>query len=327
MELVMKKIAQVLALALLATIANQAPAVAADLTFPCGSGGTYSVEATYPYELKGNQNCSGSVTLDGRIRRIAPNAFKDSLITEIIMPADSVQYIGYSAFANTTQLKSIRFSLNLETINFYVFEGSAIENIELPPSINDLDSGAFRGSSVKSIDYCGGGVGYYKWPVEPTCRAIEEEAAATQATQDAKKLTISCIKGGVTKKVRGESPNCPKGYVNPMAKYLTFQAFSKCRLYKKDAPAFNASLSNSGKTLYIQNPYNYDPDRLFVNKPAQVSFDDLDCAFDYMGANDRVRDVYSYKATKGVRTIRWGRITLKFEISFLGLTYYTFTQN
>lgn len=321
---------KILVLALFLGVLNNpfSPAIAnaADTLFPCGSGGTYSVEPTYPYELKGNQNCSGSVTLDGRIRRIAPRAFENSLITEIVMPADSVQYIGPYAFANTTQLKSIRFSLNLETIEYWVFKGSAIENLELPPSINNLDSFAFTESSIKSIDFCGY-VNYYKWPVEPTCRAIEEEAAARQGIQDAKKLTISCVKGNVTKKVKGESPTCPTGYVNPMAKYLTFQAFSKCQLYKKDAPAFNASLSNSGKTLYIQNPYNYDPDRLFGNKPAQVSFQDLDCAFDYMGANDRARDVYSYKASKGVRTIRWGKITLKFETSVFGLTYYTFTQN
>jgi len=322
---------KILVLALFLGVFNNpfSPAIsnAADTLYPCGSGGTYSVEPTYPYELTGNQNCSGSITLQGNIRRIAPRAFENSLITEIIMPAESVEDIGWYAFANTTQLKSIRFSLNLETIDSYVFQGSAIENIELPSSINRLDIWAFKDSSIKSIDYCGSGVGYYKWPVEPTCRAIEEEAAAKQATQDAKKLTISCVKGGVTKKVRGESPNCPKGYVNPMAKYLTFQAFSKCQLYKKDAPAFNATLSNSGKTLIIQNPYNYDPNRLFGDKPAQVSFDDLDCAFDYMGANDRVRDVYSYKASKGVRTIRWGRITLKFEVGVFGLTYYTFTQS
>ena len=322
----MNRIVKLLALSLLVLSANQAPASAADLVFPCGSGGTYSVEPTYPYKLISNQNCSGSVTLESRIREIAPRAFENSLITEIVMPADSVEDIGYLAFANTTQLKSIRFSLNLETIASWVFRGSAIENLELPPSINSLDSLAFSESSIKSIDFCGY-VSYYKWPVETTCRAIEEEAAAKQAVQDAKKLTISCVKGNVTKKVRGESPTCPKGYINPMAKYLTFQAFSKCQLYKKDAPAFNASLSNSGKTLYIQNPYNYDPSRLFGDKPAQVSFQDLDCAFDYMGANDRVRDVYSYKASKGVRTIRWGRITLKFETSFFGLTYYTFTQN
>jgi hypothetical protein len=294
---------KILVLALFLGVFNNpfSPAIsnAADTLYPCGSGGTYSVEPTYPYELTGNQNCSGSVTLQGNIRRIAPRAFENSLITEIIMPAESVEDIGWYAFANTTQLKSIRFSLNLETIDSYVFQGSAIENIELPSSINRLDIWAFKDSSIKSIDYCGSGVGYYKWPVEPTCRAIEEEAAAKQATQDAKKLTISCVKGGVT----------------------------KCQLYKKDAPGFNATLSNSGKTLIIQNPYNYDPNRLFGDKPAQVSFDDLDCAFDYMGANDRVRDVYSYKASKGVRTIRWGRITLKFEVGVFGLTYYTFTQS
>ena len=325
MESVMKKIVQLLALTLLAMCANHAPAAAADQIFPCGAGGTYFV-TTFNSKIAGHNNCSGSVTVDASVLGIGMEAFKGSLITEVFIP-DTVKVIDFGAFSDTPQLKTIRFPSNLEEIPNWIFDRSAIQEIEIPSSVRELGFYAFQESNIKKYYFCGPLWIGRELPIPPICKEDIDAAAAIQAKQDAKKLTISCVKGSVTKKVRGESPNCPKGYINPMAKYLTFQAFSKCQLYKKDAPEFNASLSNSGKTLYIKNPYNYDPNRLFGDKPAQVSFQDLDCAFDYMGANERVRDVYSYRASKGVRTIRWGRITLKFETPFFGLTYYTFTQN
>ena len=156
--------------------------------------------------------------------------------------------------------------------------------------------------------------------------AIQAEEDAIQASQDAKQLTITCKKGSTTKKIRGESPKCPKGYINTIGHLLTFKAFSECQLYKKDATLFGAGLINSGKTLIIENPNNWEGSVIQSNKVNRVTWSDLDCAFDYMGASERVRDVYNYKATKGVRTIRWGKITLQFEEGFFG-TSYTFRQS
>ena len=156
--------------------------------------------------------------------------------------------------------------------------------------------------------------------------AIQAEEDRIQAIQDAKQLTITCKKGSTTKKIRGESPKCPKGYVNSIGNLLTFKAFSECQLYKKDATLFGAGLIDSGKTLIIENPNNWEGAVIQSNKFNRVTWSDLDCAFDYMGASERVRDVYNYKAANGVRTIRWGKITLKFEEGFFG-TVYTFRQS
>jgi len=327
----MKKIVIILATCLVAICTFQNQAVAADTTFPCGSGGTYSASpgsATGSVVINSHQNCAGSVTIDKSITRIGFKAFEGSLITDIFIP-DTVKYIDAWAFKNTMKLTKVRFPEYLYEIPEYIFEGSSIQEVKIPTSTGDILFSSFRGSNIKNFDYCGSETIYdgNSKSITPICQESIDAAAATQAIQDAKKLTISCVKGGVTKKVRGESPVCPKGYVNPWAKYLTFQAFSKCQLYKKDAPMFGAGLINSGKTLIIENPYVYRPGELFGDKPAQVSFQDLDCAFDYLGANDRVRDVYSYKSVKGVRTIRWGKITLRFEEGFFGLTTYSFQQS
>jgi membrane protein involved in colicin uptake len=75
------------------------------------------------------------------------------------------------------------------------------------------------------------------------------DRAAVQATQDAKKLTITCKKGSSTKKITGESPVCPSGYTNSLAKFLTFQAYSKCKLYQKDSSFSAIALLDAGKTL------------------------------------------------------------------------------
>jgi len=268
------------------------------------------------------------VIVDKSVTRIGLSAFEESLITEIYIP-DNVEYIDSWAFKNTTQLKKVRFPEYLYEIPAYIFEGSAIEEIKIPTSTRDVVFYAFRGSVIKKFDYCGPKVLYdnNSKSVTPICQENIDAAADVQRKLDAKKLTINCVKGGVTKKVRGDPPVCPKGYVNPLAKYLTFQAYSKCQLYKKDAPVYGAGLINSGKTLVIENPYVYRQGELFGDKPEQVNYQDLDCAFDSMGASERVRDVYSYKAVKGVRIIRWGKITLKHEVDILGFETYTFQQN
>jgi hypothetical protein len=82
-------------------------------------------------------------------------------------------------------------------------------------------------------------------------KAADEAAKAEAAQQAAKKLTITCLSGKQSRKVTGETPQCPVGFQNPQAKHLTFQAYSSCRLYKKDALVGGAQLKDGGRTLIL----------------------------------------------------------------------------
>ncbi|MEN9953852.1 MAG: hypothetical protein RL028_454 [Actinomycetota bacterium] len=90
---------------------------------------------------------------------------------------------------------------------------------------------------------------------EAADKAAADKAAAAEAARIAKilgtKLTISCKSGSKTKKVTGDPAVCPKGYSNPIGGEPAFQAYSKCRLYKKTWGLARAALQDSGKTLNI----------------------------------------------------------------------------
>ncbi len=219
----MKRLVIVTSLILSLNVGSISTANAEAKTFPCGSGGTYSVS---PYVLGGggieltvHQNCTGSVVIDQSVTRIRSRAFEGSLITDIFIP-DTVQYIDTWAFKDTPQLKKVRFPDYLYEIPYGIFQGSGIEEVTIPSSTRDVVFYAFIGSIIKKFDYCGSETIYdgKNKRITPFCQesidaAAAELEAAYQAEQDAKKITITCKKGSLTKKIYGLSPKCPKGYV------------------------------------------------------------------------------------------------------------------
>lgn len=139
-------------------------------------------------------------------------------------------------------------------------------------------------------------------------RAAAERAAAQaareQSVQNAKKLSITCIKGKSKKQVIDESPTCPKGFTNPLGKYLTFKAFSKCKLYKKDSPYGGARLSDGGRTLVLDSirEYNYSLDT--------VSNQDLACVKKVIEMPAFVESrIEMTRAIDGLQTGKWGKLS------------------
>lgn len=135
----------------------------------------------------------------------------------------------------------------------------------------------------------------------------DEEAAkkrAEEQRQAAKKLTIICKKGKASKKVTGESPICPKGYINPMARYATFQAFSLCQLYKKDSTIAGARLGDNGRTLTLDNVGNYNWSILYLSQS------DYECAARVLKMPDFVKtSVAITRALDGMQRATWGKIS------------------
>jgi hypothetical protein len=132
-----------------------------------------------------------------------------------------------------------------------------------------------------------------------------EDAIRLEAAQQAaKKLTITCTKGKLTRKVTGESPNCPAGFKNPLANFATFQAYSTCQLYKKDANYRGAQLKDGGRTLILDG---VKESSYSINS---VIDSDYQCAIRVMKIPAFVESrIESTRALDGIQSAQWGRVS------------------
>ena len=91
------------------------------------------------------------------IYKIGRNAFEKTKLTSVSLP--EVNTLGVCAFANCTNLTTVKFNYNgennttLYTINANVFEGcSLLSTLELPTNLQTIDNSAFKGcSSLTSV--------------------------------------------------------------------------------------------------------------------------------------------------------------------------------
>ena len=280
-----------------------------------------------------------SVVISNALTTISYSAFGSTKnLTSVIIPA-GVQTIETSAFW-FSGLSSVSIPNTVTTIEMNAFTSTKLTKVDIPDSVKSIGYFAFDSNpSLTSIIYCGA---RGDLPTAPTCpperKAILDAAnkvaadkaasdkvvadakaaadkviadakaaadrAAVQATQDAKKLTITCKKGSSTKKITGESPVCPSGYTNSLAKFLTFQAYSKCKLYKKDSSFSAIALLDAGKTLEFSKAGKY----FFYANAASIS--DLDCALSVLKAPSFVTSqINSTRALDGVQKATWGKIS------------------
>lgn len=151
---------------------------------------------------------------------------------------------------------------------------------------------------------------YYSKPSTKTTSPLSEEdkaaaeELAAEAAQDAKKLTITCVKGKTKKKITGDPPKCSSGYKNPLDAYLTFKAYSFCQLYKKDSRYWGVKLTDAGKTL------SFDSVREDLIELSGGSFFDVECALTILKAPSFVKaQINSTRAIDGMRKATWGKIS------------------
>jgi hypothetical protein len=276
-----------------------------------------------------------SVIISNSVTAIEARTFYGSGLASVVIP-DSVVQINFDAFFGNSNLTSIKFGKSLTKIGSSAFYGSKVSTIDIPDSVVEIGSLAFAGSgALTSIVYCG--VATANLPTAPTCpadrkaiidavakaaadaraaadakaaadRAAAEvkaaaDRAATQATQDAKKLTITCKKGSASKKVTGESPVCPKGFTNSLDKYLTFQAYSKCKLYKKNNSFAGVAILDNGQTLKFSYTGKYSS---FM--ASAVSYADVSCTLSVMKAPSFVTaQIDTTRALDGLQKATWGK--------------------
>jgi hypothetical protein len=266
-----------------------------------------------------------SVTISNSIKKIETFTFAATKnLTSVIIPA-GVNKIDAYAFSGSG-LTSMTIPNTVTDIEIMAFSKTKLTKIEIPDSTR-VDRRAFGdigdNPQLKSIIYCGFNLA---WTIEPTCpakiAAAEKAAAekvvadakaaadraaadaATRAAQDAKKLTITCTKGKVKKKVTGEIPKCPKGYKNLQDVYLTFQAFSNCKLYKKDSYLGGVTLEDGGKTLTFSGVGKY------TSVANAANFSDFDCALAVLKVPAYVKtQIETTRALDGMQKATWGKIS------------------
>jgi hypothetical protein len=282
-----------------------------------------------------------SVVISNSITVIDSDTFHGTDLTSVVIP-DSVFKIAKYAFFSNDELSSIKFGKSLIEIGDGAFYGAKFVNIDIPDTVITIASGAFGyNDKLKTITYCGPAAS--SLPTVPNCpadrkviadavkkaaadkaiadkanadakaaadraaadRAAAADAAAVQASQNAKKLTITCKKGTSSKRVTGESPVCPKGFTNSLDKYLTFQAFSKCKLYKKDSSVAGISLLDGAQTLQFSYTGKYSA---YVASAA--SYADVTCALNVMKAPSFVTSqIDTTRALDGLQKASWGKVS------------------
>lgn len=97
-----------------------------------------------------------NVTLSGKIEKIANNAFENSYISAIEIPAE-VKVIEANAFANCARLTSVTFAngTKLEEIGKEAFKNFKGLKMELPTSVITIGEHAFDGASLTSVKMLG----------------------------------------------------------------------------------------------------------------------------------------------------------------------------
>ena len=258
-----------------------------------------------------------SVTFGKSLIEIGSGAFVGTKLTVVNLP-DSVTKIGTGAFSSINTLTSIIYcgpAKDLETSPTCPPERKAVldaaakaaaDKAAADKVIADAKAAAeAKVAADKAAADRAAADAQAAIDRAATEKKAEADRAAVQAAQDAKKLTIICKKGSATKKVTGESPVCPSGYTNSLAKFLTFQAFSKCKLYKKDSSLAGIALLDNGMTLKFSYAGKYSS---FMASAA--SYQDVACTLSVMKAPSFVTSqIDTTRALDGLQKASWGKVT------------------
>lgn len=85
------------------------------------------------------------------VQRIEGRAFYSTNVKTVVIP-DSVVSMGREAFAQCSNLVSVRLSPSMRVISGGAFSGcSKLENVVIPPSVDTMISRAFRYTGIRSI--------------------------------------------------------------------------------------------------------------------------------------------------------------------------------
>ena len=92
-----------------------------------------------------------SVTIPDSITQLGSTAFWDCKALEKAIIGKGIETIEFWTFAGCLELKQVELS-NIKVIAPEAFVGCGLESIDLPDTLQAIETGAFQGSALKSID-------------------------------------------------------------------------------------------------------------------------------------------------------------------------------
>jgi hypothetical protein len=117
------------------------PATTGDGEIDCGGGGRYQFSS---YEISGQTNCLGAVTVPNAITSIGEDAFRNVTgITSVTFASDS----------NLSSIGQNAFRLDLEISPGVAMPPGQLTSIEIPNSVESIGAGAFFQSDLSSITF------------------------------------------------------------------------------------------------------------------------------------------------------------------------------
>ncbi len=138
----------IVSFALVASVIS-APAHAAEVSFPCGTSGSYTVTDGV---LTGHSSCSGNLNIDSSVVEIASEAFANNVNLAAINIPGSVITVGSNAFggASATSLMLGEGIVEIQhgafsQLNNYGFQSL---DISIPDSVTTLGDGAFQQNRI-----------------------------------------------------------------------------------------------------------------------------------------------------------------------------------
>ena len=97
-----------------------------------------TVDYIYDYAFEGAKNLE-TIVMSDNVKGINSNAFKDCTSLSDITLSANITDLSYGAFSNCSSLKSIELPESLDYIGGICFENTAIEAINIPGQINELE--------------------------------------------------------------------------------------------------------------------------------------------------------------------------------------------
>jgi hypothetical protein len=221
---------------------------------------------------------------------------------------DTGSFNSASLYGNRYEVKPLTLSANIDANKEFTF---GIKTYSSPKPLFSIGNVVYGQLVVPSKSQAISDYAAAQAAQAAAAKAASDKAAADRkaeldrqaASQAAKKITITCQKGSQKKIVKGDPAKCPAGFSNPQDKFLTFKAFSACKLYKKDLFLAPARLEDGGKTLTLPSVGKYS---YMYNG---LTYQDMSCALSILGTPSFVvSQIDTTRALDGMQRATWGKI-------------------
>lgn len=95
-------------------------------------------------------NATGKIVIPKDVKIIYDNTFKDSALSAVVLP-EGLKIIGFSAFANCTNLKEIKFPDSLTKIDYLAFDSCNIQSLYIPKNVKTINFNAFQNCPLTKL--------------------------------------------------------------------------------------------------------------------------------------------------------------------------------